>query len=85
MKRYLIAAAVAALIGGTGAASAQYSSTDTHVKTKTDAQTSTRQHKRHHRATSGRGIETRDNNASASGSILPGKDRLNSKAYIADH
>jgi len=41
-----------------------------------------RSHHRYHRQTTGIGSE---NNARARGSQLPGKDRLNSKAYIQEH
>src|SRR5690348_14766337 len=39
-------------------------------------------HHRYHRQTTGIGSE---NNARARGSQLPGKDKLNSKAYIQEH
>jgi hypothetical protein len=85
--RILIAAAAALAIAGTGAATAQTTNADANVKREgaANAGAKTYVHKRKYRATTGSGIVTRDNNASASGSVLPGKDRLNSKAYIADH
>ena len=85
MNHLIIAAAAVALLTGTGAATAQTANVGADVKVHgaADAKARASTQKRHHRATTG--IETRDNNASARGSILPGKDRLNSKAYIADH
>ena len=86
MKKMTLIAAVAAFaLAGTGMANAQANAgadvnvDQTHVGTKAKV------HKRKHhapRATTGTGIETRDNNASAKGSIIPGKDRLNSDAFI---
>jgi Ni/Co efflux regulator RcnB len=86
MKILLIAATAAFALAGTGIASAQTTNADidanvnagsTHAGTKT----SMHKHRRHH-GTTGSGIETPDNNASARGSLLPGKDRLNSRAFI---
>jgi hypothetical protein len=90
MKTLLIAAAAAFVLTGSGIASAQSSGSDvdlnarntTHVGVKAPA----KKHKRHH-ATTGSGhrsygIETNDNNASAKGSLLPGKDRDFSEKYI---
>jgi Ni/Co efflux regulator RcnB len=85
----LIVAIAAMTIAGTSVAAAQ-ADTDANANVKmeksgTHARASVHKRK-HHRHTVGRGgIETRDNNASARGSILPGKDRLNSKAYVVDH
>jgi hypothetical protein len=89
MKISLIAAIAAVALAGTGVASAQ-TSIDSNAsvkagKTHAGAKTSVQKH----RSTTGTGvstgIETPDNNASANGSLLPGKDRLNSKAYIRTH
>jgi Ni/Co efflux regulator RcnB len=90
MKTLLIATVAAFALAGTGIATAQTSvgadvdlnaRNTTHAGTKTTVKT----HKyRAPRETTGTGIETRDNNASARGSLLPGKDRLNSEAYIKD-
>ena len=85
-----IAATVLAL--GVGAAQAQSNSAEANVKADTSMNSgssmstpkrkhATRQHK-YRRHTTGIG---RENNASARGSSLPGKDRLNSKAYIQEH
>jgi hypothetical protein len=90
MKAFLIAAITAVALAGTGVASAQTNAgTDANVKagkTHAGAKASV---KKHHRSTTGAGvstgIETRDNNASAKGSIIPGKDRLNSDAFIGAH
>lgn len=84
MKLYFVAAAIVALMAGTGNASAQYATSNTSVRANSDIQSTTRHKRHHHRATVGGGI-TRDNNASASGSLLPGKDALTSKAFIQDH
>ena len=84
MKILLLATAAAFAIAGTGMATAQTSvgadvnAGYTHAGTKTYVH----KHRRKHRVTTG--IETRDNNASARGTLLPGKDRLNSKGYIQD-
>ena len=89
--RLLITAIAAIALAGTGIAAAQTGvSTGAGVKAEgavnADANAKASAHTRKHRATTGRGgIETRDNNASARGSLLPGKDRLNSKAFIEDH
>lgn len=88
MRTGLIAAIAAIALAGTGVASAQTANMDANAnvqagKTHTGAKTSV--HKRKHRVTTGTGIETRDNNASAKGSIIPGKDRLNSDAFIGAH
>lgn len=83
----LMAAATAFALSGTGLANAQANAgadvnvDQTHVGTKTTVQ---KRKYRAPRATTGTGIETRDNNASARGSLLPGKDRLNSESYIRD-
>jgi hypothetical protein len=87
MRTGLIAAIAAVALAGTGIASAQ-TSVDSNAnvtagKAHVGAKTSV--HKRKHRVTTGTGIETRDNNASAKGSIIPGKDRLNSDAFIGAH
>jgi hypothetical protein len=82
----LIAAVAALALAGAGLASAQ-SSVDANAnvkagKTHAGAKASAKKH----RGTTGTGmhtgIETNDNNASAKGSIVPGKDRLNSDAFI---
>jgi hypothetical protein len=88
MKTLLVAAVTAFALAGTGMVSAQTSG-DANVKLHSsggvDANAKTTIHKRKYRATTGRGgIETRDNNASARGSLLPGKDRLNSESFIKD-
>jgi hypothetical protein len=89
MKTFLIAAIAAVALAGTGVASAQTSiDSNTSVKAgKTHAGAKTSMKK--HRSTTGTGvstgIETPDNNASAKGSLIPGKDRLNSNAIIRDH
>jgi hypothetical protein len=92
MKTALIAAIAAVALAGTGVASAQTTNVDSNAKVNAGkahvgAKTSTKAsvHKRKHRVTTGTGIETRDNNASAKGSIIPGKDRLNSDAFIGAH
>ena len=85
MKTIIIATAVAALALGASAAQAQSNSTEANVKA--DASMSApkpavRHHRKYRRHTTGIGSE---NNASAPGSRLPGKDKLNSKAYIQEH
>jgi hypothetical protein len=91
MKTLLIAAVAGFALAGIGIASAQTSvgaDVDLNARnTTTHAGTHTTVHKRkHHRATTGSGrsygIETNDNNASAKGSLLPGKDRNFSEKYI---
>jgi hypothetical protein len=82
--KIVIAAAALALAAGSSVASAQTANSSPEVKAGTAVHgtaTTPRQHRRHH-YTTGIGPE---NNASAPGSLLPGKDRLNSKAYIQDH
>ena len=91
MKTLFIATIAAFAIAGTGFASAQTSvgaDVDLNARNNARVGTHTNVQKRKYRAphaTTGSGIETRDNNASARGSILPGKDRLNSEAYISGH
>ena len=87
MKKAVLIATVAAFAFA-GPASAQTNidananvkAGKTHAGAKANAKTSK------HRSTTGAGthtgIETMDNNASAKGSIVPGKDRLNSDAFI---
>jgi hypothetical protein len=86
MKVIVTAIAATVLLIGAGAAQAQ-PNMSAGADVKADSSVSIRKHTaRHHRAyhrqTTGIGSE---NNASARGSLLPGKDRLNSKAYIQDH
>jgi hypothetical protein len=88
MKIVLIAATAMAL-AGTGIASAQTSvgaDVDLNARNTTHAGAHATVHKRKHHTTTGAavrsGIETRDNNASAKGSLLPGKDRDFSEKYI---
>jgi hypothetical protein len=86
MKVIVTAIAAAGLLIGAGAARAQ-TSMSAGADVKADSSVSTPKHiTRHHRSyrrhTTGIGSE---NNASARGSSLPGKDRLNSKAYIQEH
>ena len=86
MKTALIAAVAALALAGTGIATAQTSAgTNADVKAG-KAHVGAKASAKKHRSTTGAGvstgIETRDNNASARGSILPGKDRLNSDAFI---
>lgn len=91
MKTLLIATVAAFTLTGAGIAAAQSSvGADVDLNARNNAHAGTHttvQTRKHHapRATTGAGIETRDNNASARGSILPGKDRLNSEAYISGH
>jgi hypothetical protein len=88
MKTALIAAIAAVALAGTGVASAQTTNVDSNAKVnagKAHVGAKASVHKRKHRVTTGTGIETRDNNASAKGSIIPGKDRLNSDAFIGSH
>jgi hypothetical protein len=85
MKITILAAAAALALAGTGFASAQTTNAGTDANANTRAggvHVQGKAHVKRHRATTG--IETRDNNASANGSLLPGKDRLNSKAYLQD-
>lgn len=92
MKILVTAIAAAALALGIGAAQAQSNSSDANMKAdtsmKADSSASAPAHKhvakshRYHRHTTGIGSE---NNARAPGSRLPGKDKLNSKAYIQEH
>jgi Ni/Co efflux regulator RcnB len=89
MKTIVIAAVAAFALAGPGIASAQTSvgaDVDLNARNTTHAGTHATVKQKHHRTTTGAGvstgIETRDNNASAKGSILPGKDRLNSDAFI---
>ncbi len=85
MKVFIAIAATALLIGA-GAAQAQNTSMSAGADMKADSSMSTPKHTtRHHRAhrhTTGIGSE---NNASARGSSLPGKDKLNSKGYLQYH
>jgi hypothetical protein len=86
MKVIVTAIAAAALLIGAGAAQAQ-NSMSAGADMKADSSMSTPRHSaRHHRTyrrhTTGIGSE---NNASARGSLLPGKDKLNSKAYLQNH
>jgi hypothetical protein len=91
MKIAVIAVAAFAL-AGTGIASAQSSGPDVDLNARNTTQTGVKaqvkKHKRHHVTTgSGHrsyGIETNDNNASAKGSLLPGKDRDFSEKYIGE-
>jgi hypothetical protein len=88
MKTLLIATVAAFALTGAGIATAQTSvGADVDLNARNNAQvgTHTTVHKRKYHRRMTTGIETRDNNASARGTVLPGKDRLNSKAYIADH
>ena len=91
MKKALLIATVAAFaFAGTGIATAQTSvgaDVDLNARNTTHANTKAAVKKHKHRTTTGAstGIETRDNNASAKGSLLPGKDRVNSKGYLVDH
>ena len=88
----LIAAVGALALAGAGAASAQTSvdananvkAGKTHAGAKAGARTSAKKHRSTTGAGVSTGIETRDNNASARGSLLPGKDRLNSESFIKD-
>jgi hypothetical protein len=90
MKTLIIAATAGFVLAGTGLASAQTSvgaDVDLNARNTTHAGTHATMHKRkHHRVTTGSGrsygIETNDNNASAKGSLLPGKDRDFSEKYI---
>ena len=88
MKTLLIATVAAFALAGTGIATAQSSvgaDVDANVQNNTyvGSKTTVQKRKRHApRVTTGSGIETPDNNASARGSLLPGKDRLNSRARI---
>ena len=90
MKTLLIGTVAAFALVGTGIASAQTSvgaDVDLNARNTTRAHSKTTVHKRKYhapRVTTGTGIETRDNNASAQGSLLPGKDRLNSEHVIRD-
>jgi hypothetical protein len=86
MKVIVTAIAATVLLIGAGAAQAQ-TNMSTSAQVKADSSMSspkhtTRHHRTYRRHTDGIGSE---NNASARGSLLPGKDRLNSKAYIQDH
>jgi hypothetical protein len=89
MKTFLIAAVTAVALAGTGAVSAQTSvGTNANVnagKTHVGAKASAKKHRSTTGAGVSTGIESRDNNASAKGSIIPGKDRLNSDAFIGAH
>jgi hypothetical protein len=88
MKTLLIATVAAFAFAGTGIATAQTSvGADVDLNARnTTTHSGTKAHVKKHRSTTGAGvhtgIETNDNNASAKGSILPGKDRLNSDAFI---
>jgi len=85
MKIIVTAIAAAALCLGAGAAQAQSNSAEANVKADSSMSAPKpviRHHRKYHRHTTGIGSE---NNASARGSSLPGKDRLNSKAYIQEH
>jgi hypothetical protein len=89
MKTLLIAAVAAFALAGSGIASAQTSGPDVDLNARNTAHVGVKapakKHKRHHATTgAGRsyGIETNDNNASAKGSLLPGKDRDFSEKYI---
>jgi hypothetical protein len=87
MKTILIAAVAAFAIAGTGFASAQTSvGGDVDLNARNNAHVGTKAQAKKHRGTTGAGastgIETRDNNASARGSVIPGKDRLNSDAHL---
>jgi hypothetical protein len=92
MRIIITALATAALAFGVGAAQAQSNSAEANVKADTSMKAGSsmsapkRKHTaRHHRApryTTGIGSE---NNASAPGSVLPGKDRLQTKGFIEDH
>jgi Ni/Co efflux regulator RcnB len=80
MKKILIAATAVAFLAGTGAAMANDEGTaDQHMNKP--ATVHHKQVKRSHSTTDGIGPE---NNAAAQGSLLPGKDRLGSRAYIKD-
>jgi hypothetical protein len=90
MKTLLIAATAAFALAGAGIASAQTSvGTDVDLNARNTAHvgthTTVHKHRTHVRATTGTGIETPDNNASARGSLLPGKDRLQSRSYIKNN
>jgi Ni/Co efflux regulator RcnB len=90
MKTLLIAAVAAFALAGPGIASAQTSvgsDVDLNARNTTHAGTKAQAKKhKHHRTTTGAGrsygIETNDNNASAKGSLLPGKDRDFSEKFI---
>jgi hypothetical protein len=87
MKIVITTLAVAALLAGAGVAQAQNTSTQADVKADTSMNAPkhkhmARSHHRYHRHTTGIGSE---NNASAPGTRLPGKDRLNSKGYLENH
>lgn len=93
MKTLLIATVAAFALAGPGIASAQTSvGSDVDLNARNTAHVGVKapvKKHRHHRATTGSGhrsygIETNDNNASAKGSLLPGKDRLNSESFIKD-
>jgi Ni/Co efflux regulator RcnB len=89
MKTLLIATVAAFAFAGTGIASAQTSvGSDVDLNARNTTHVGTKAHVKRHRSTTGAGvstgIETRDNNASARGSLLPGKDRLNSEHVIKD-
>jgi hypothetical protein len=80
--KIVIAAAALALAAGSSAAMAQTTTSGPEVKAGATVHGTATSHPRRHRYTTGIGAE---NNASARGSQLPGKDKLNSKAYIQDH
>lgn len=85
MKTMIIAVVAAFALAGTGVASAETVNARADVKAgsvKADTKASVNKRKHRSHATTGIGIETRDNNASARGSLLPGKDRLTSRAWI---
>jgi hypothetical protein len=90
MKTTLIAAVAALALAGTGLASAQTSAgANADVKAGNTAHVGAKASAKKHRSTTGAGvstgIETRDNNASAKGSLLPDKDRVNSRGHILNH
>jgi len=80
MKKILIAATALAFLTGTGAAMANDEGT-ADQRMKKPVTVHHKQVRRSHSTTDGLGPE---NNAAAKGSLLPGKDRLNSRAYIQD-
>lgn len=90
MKTLFITATAVFALAGAGIASAQTSvGADVDLNARNTAHvgthTTVHKHRSHVRATTGTGIETPDNNASARGSLLPGKDRVNSRGYIENH
>lgn len=89
MKTLLIAAVAAFAVAGPVVASAQTSvgsDVDLNARNTAHVRTHATVHTRKHHATTGAavrsGIETQDNNATAKGSLLPGKDRDFSEKYI---